>query len=58
MARNVAELLVDILSRQELSMPATIPIEQARGLSLFMMKAVLSGQGDEVIDLAKVNLFR
>jgi len=58
MAKNVAELLVDILSRQELSMPPTITIEQARGFSLFMMKAVLSGRGDEVIDLGKVNLFR
>ena len=32
--------------------------EEAKGFSLFMMKAVLSGRGDEVIDLAKVNLFR
>ena len=51
--------LVEVLvSRQELSMPPTISIEQAKGFSLFMMKAVLSGRGDEVIDLAKVNLFR
>lgn len=28
------------------------------GFSLFMLKAVFSGRGDEVIDLAKVNLFR
>ncbi|HVN18902.1 MAG TPA: ubiquinone-dependent pyruvate dehydrogenase, partial [Dongiaceae bacterium] len=51
--------LVEILvSRQELSMPPTITYEQAKGFSLFMMKAVLSGRGDEVIDLAKVNLLR
>jgi pyruvate dehydrogenase (quinone) len=51
--------LVEVLvSRQELSMPPTITYEQAKGFSLFMMKAVLSGRGDEVIDLAKVNLFR
>ena len=31
---------------------------QVTGFSLFMLKAVLSGRGDEVIDLAKVNLFR
>jgi len=49
--------LVEVLvSRQELSMPPTITYEQAKGFSLFMMKAVLSGRGDEVIDLAKVNL--
>jgi pyruvate dehydrogenase (quinone) len=51
--------LVEVLvSRQELSMPPTITYEQAKGFSLFMMKAVLSGRGDEIIDLAKVNLLR
>ncbi|HEV3056934.1 MAG TPA: thiamine pyrophosphate-dependent enzyme [Vicinamibacterales bacterium] len=47
-----------VVSRQELSMPPTITLEQARGFSLFMLKAVFSGRGDEIIDLAKVNLFR
>ena len=46
------------VSRQELSMPPTITLEQAKGFSLFMLKAVLNGRGDEIIDLAKVNLFR
>jgi pyruvate dehydrogenase (quinone) len=51
--------LVEVLvSRQELSMPPTITLEQAKGFSLFMMKAVLSGRGDEIIDLARVNLLR
>jgi len=51
--------LVEIpVSRQELSMPPTITYEEAKGFSLFVLKAVLSGRGDEVIDLAKVNLFR
>lgn len=30
-----------------------ITLEQAKGFTLFMMKAVLSGRGDEIIDLAK-----
>jgi pyruvate dehydrogenase (quinone) len=51
--------LVEVLvSRQELSMPPTITLEQMTGFSLFMLRAVLSGRGDEIIDLAKVNLFR
>src|SRR5260221_7984675 len=51
--------LVEVLvSRQELSMPPTITLDEAKGFSLFMMKAVLSGRGDEIIDLARVNLFR
>ncbi len=51
--------LVEVfVHRQELSMPPTITLEQVTGFSLFMLKAVLSGRADEVIDLAKVNLFR
>ena len=51
--------LIEIpVSRQELSMPPTISFEQAKGFSLFMMKAVLNGRGDEIIDLARVNLIR
>ena len=46
------------VARQELAMPPTITLEQAKGFSLFMLKAVLNGRGDEIIDLAKVNLFR
>jgi pyruvate dehydrogenase (quinone) len=33
-------------------------LEQAKGFGLFMAKAVLSGRGDEIIDLARVNLLR
>jgi pyruvate dehydrogenase (quinone) len=51
--------LLDVLvNRQELSMPPTITAEQAKGFTLYMVRAVLSGRGDEVIDLAKTNLFR
>jgi len=49
--------LVEIpVPRQELSMPPTITFEEAKGFSLFMLKAVLNGRGDEIIDLARVNL--
>ncbi|MGB8889895.1 MAG: ubiquinone-dependent pyruvate dehydrogenase [Candidatus Korobacteraceae bacterium] len=51
--------LVEVaVARQELSMPPTITLEEAKGFSLFMMKAILNGRADEVVDLAKVNLFR
>ena len=51
--------LVEVhVARQELAMPPTITLEQATGFGLFMLRAVLSGRGDEIIDLAKVNLFR
>jgi pyruvate dehydrogenase (quinone) len=51
--------LVEVrVSRQELSMPPTIAIDQVKGFGLFMIKAILSGRGDEIVDLAKVNLIR
>lgn len=51
-------LVEAIVSRQELSMPPTITIDQIKGFSLFMIKAVLDGRGNEIIDLAKTNLVR
>jgi len=51
-------LVEALVHRQELSMPPTITIEQATGFGMFMLKAVISGRGDELVDLAKVNLFR
>jgi len=51
--------LIDVVTaREELAMPPTIELKQAVGFSLYMAKAVLSGRGDEIIDLAKTNLFR
>jgi len=51
--------LVEVLvHRQELAMPPSISLEQATGFGIFMAKAVLSGRGDELIDLVKTNLFR
>jgi pyruvate dehydrogenase (quinone) len=39
-------------------MPPTINAEEALGFGLYMLRTVLSGRGDEIIDLAKTNLFR
>ena len=47
-----------IVNRQELSMPPTISTEQALGFSLYMLRAVMNGRGDEVIDLAITNFLR
>lgn len=41
---------------QELAMPPKIEMAQAKGFSLFMLKAIMSGRGDEVLELAKTNL--
>jgi pyruvate dehydrogenase (quinone) len=51
--------LVDVvINHSELIMPPRTTLEQVRGFSLWMAKAVLSGRGNEVIDLAKSNLLR
>lgn len=51
--------LVDVVvNRQELAMPPTIELEQAKGFTLYMLKAVMSGRGDEILELAKSNLWR
>jgi pyruvate dehydrogenase (quinone) len=51
--------LIDVLTaKQELAMPPKIQLEQAKGFSLFALKAIMSGRGDEVIALAETNLFR
>lgn len=51
--------LVDVVvNRQELLIPPSIGVEVVKGFTLYMIKAVLSGRGDEVVDLAKTNLFR
>ena len=47
-----------VVNRQELIMPPKITAEMAKGFGLFMVKAVLSGRGDEVLDLARTNLWR
>jgi pyruvate dehydrogenase (quinone) len=54
---NGPALVEVVVNRQELSMPPTISAEQALGFSLYLVRAVLSGRGDEVIDLAATNLF-
>lgn len=45
-----------VTATQELSMPPTIGAEQMKGFSLWLLRAVMSGRGDEVIGLAKQNL--
>jgi pyruvate dehydrogenase (quinone) len=52
-------VLVDaIVNRAELAMPPAVTAEMAKGFSLYMVKAVMSGRGDELIDLARTNLWR
>jgi len=48
-------LLDAVTARDELSMPPRITLEQMKGFTLYMAKAILSGRGDSVIELGKTN---
>jgi pyruvate dehydrogenase (quinone) len=52
-------VLVDaVVNRTELAMPPSITLEMAKGFTLYMVKAVMNGRGDEVVDLARSNIWR
>ena len=57
-AHDGPALVEVVTARQELSMPPTIQMEQAKGFSLWAIRTVLNGKGDELIDLARTNLWR
>jgi pyruvate dehydrogenase (quinone) len=49
--------VVEVMTvRQELSIPPNITAEQAKGFTLWATRSVLSGRGDEVLEVAKTNL--
>jgi pyruvate dehydrogenase (quinone) len=56
LAHDGPAVLDVVTATQELSMPPTIGLEQAKGFGLWMLRAVMSGRGDEVVDLARTNL--
>jgi pyruvate dehydrogenase (quinone) len=52
-------VLIDaVVNRQELAIPPKITVEMAKGFTLYMLKAVMSGRTDEVLDLGLTNLWR
>ncbi|MYR05385.1 ubiquinone-dependent pyruvate dehydrogenase [Gordonia sp. SID5947] len=51
-------LLDVVTARQELSIPPTVTAAQAKGFTLYALRTVMSGRGDELVDLAETNVFR
>jgi len=51
----LVEVAVD---RQEIVLPPTLDLDLVRKFGLFVVRAVFSGRGDEVVDLAKTSLLR
>jgi pyruvate dehydrogenase (quinone) len=51
-------VLVDaVVTRMALPIPPAITAEMAKGFTLYMLKTVFSGRGDELIELARTNLW-
>ncbi len=51
--------LVDVVTaRQELSIPPAISAQQVKGFTLYAIRTIMSGRGDELVDLADTNVFR
>ncbi|EPY01995.1 ubiquinone-dependent pyruvate dehydrogenase, partial [Magnetospirillum fulvum] len=51
-------LLDVVTNRQELAMPPQTTLAQGLGFGLYALKAMMNGQGDDLVDLARTNLFR
>ncbi|SBS69928.1 ubiquinone-dependent pyruvate dehydrogenase [uncultured Microbacterium sp.] len=52
-------VLLDVVTaRDELSIPPAITLAQAKGFTIWALKTVLSGRGDELLDLADTNVWR
>jgi pyruvate dehydrogenase (quinone) len=47
-----------VVNRMELAMPPKVSAQMAKGFTLYMMRAVLNGRTDEIIDLALSNVRR
>jgi pyruvate dehydrogenase (quinone) len=63
---KLAEALADpgpvvvdaVVSRNELAMPPAITLQMAKGFTLYMVRAILNGRTDEVVELALANVRR
>ena len=52
-------VLVDAMTaKQELVIPPKIQLEQAKGFSLYLLKAIINGRGDEVLELVETSFRR
>jgi pyruvate dehydrogenase (quinone) len=58
LGHNGPVLIDAVVSRTELAMPPSVSVEMAKGFTLYMLKAVMSGKADELVDLATSNLWR
>ncbi len=58
LAHDGPTLLDVVTNKEELSMPPKIKAEQVKGFSLWALRAVMNGRGDQLLDLAVSNFLR
>ena len=56
LAHDGPAILDVVVDREEMSMPPSVTAEQAKGFALFAIRTVMSGRGNELIDLARTNI--
>jgi pyruvate dehydrogenase (quinone) len=57
LAHDGPALIDAVVSKMVLPVPPSITVDMARGFTLYMLKAIIAGRGDELIDLARANLW-
>jgi pyruvate dehydrogenase (quinone) len=57
LAHNGPVLVDAVVNRMVLPIPPAITVEMAKGFTLYMVKAVFSGRADDLVDLARSNLW-
>jgi pyruvate dehydrogenase (quinone) len=58
LAHNGPVLIDAVVNRQELAIPPKITAEMAKGFTLYTLQAVIGGKTDQVLELARTNLWR
>lgn len=56
--RDGPALIEVVTARQELAIPPAITLAQAKGFSLYAIRTILAGRGDELLDLVTTNVAR
>lgn len=56
LAHDGPALLDVVTEREELTIPPSIQAEQVKGFTLYAIRTVFSGRGDELLDLARANM--
>ena len=57
LAHDGPVLVNAVVTRMVLPIPPAITVEMAKGFTLYMVKAVFSGRADDLVDLARTNLW-